>query len=242
MQETFIPYTDHETQLEGYAVHPSQGKHPTVILCHGWRGRDAFICEKTKLIASSGYVGFALDIFGKGILGNSKEENTALKKPFLDDRKLLQNRVLKAFEVVSQLPYVDPDRIAILGFGFGGLCALDLARAGVNLLGAISVYGHFEPPPSSIIKPIKAKVLVLHGYDDPITPQNELRTFEKEMTDAKVDWQAHIYGGTLHAFVTPAANDPGSGILYNPIAAQRAWLAIDNFLGEIFTVAISQHE
>lgn len=234
MQETFVPYADHETQLEGYAAYPSKGKHPAVILCYAWKGRDDFIHEKARLIARRGYVGFALDMYGKGVVGKSKEENSALKKPFLDDRKLLQRRVLKAFEVACELPYVDPSRIAVLGFGFGGICALDLARSGKNLLGAISVYGHFASPPASLIKPIKAKILVLHGYDDPITPQSELLAFEKEMTNAKVDWQAHLYGGTMHAFATPDASDAASGILYNPIAAQRAWLAIENFLDEIF--------
>lgn len=142
---------------------------------------------------------------------------------------------MQEFEVVCELPYADRKQIAVLGFGFGGVCALDLARTGVNLLGAISVYGHFAPPPASLIKPIKAKILVLHGYDDPITPQSELLAFEKEMTCAKVDWQTHLYGGTLHAFATPDARNAASGILYNPVAARRAWLAIENFLEEIFT-------
>src|ERR1700722_8812959 len=161
MPEAFVPYRDLETHLEGFAAYPSQKKQPAVILCHAWKGRDDFICQQAKLAASRGYVGFALDMYGKGVLGKSKEENAALKKPFIEDRKLLQRRVLKAFEIASQLPYVDPDRIAVLGFGFGGVCALDLARSGVNLHGAISVYSHFEPPPAALIKPIKAKILVL---------------------------------------------------------------------------------
>ncbi len=235
MPETFVPYTDHNVQLEGFAAYPSQKKHPAVILCHAWKGRDDFICEKAKLIANWGYVGFALDMYGKGIVGKSKEENAALKQPFLSDRKMLQKRVLAGFDTACKLPYVDPHRIAVLGFGFGGVCALDLARAGVNLLGAISVYGHFSPPPSSLIKPITAKILVLHGYNDPVTPQDELHAFEKEMIDAKADWQAHVYGGAMHAFATPAANDPASGMQYHPLAAQRAWIAIRNFLDEIFS-------
>lgn len=238
MEEAFIPYTDYEVDLEGFASYPSsQNKYPLVILCHAWKGRDDFICEKAKLIASWGYVGFALDIYGKGILGKSKEENEQLKKPFLDNRRLLQQRVVKAFEIASQLPYVDSNRIAVLGFGFGGICALDLARSGVNLLGAISVYGHFTPPPASLIKPIKAKILILHGADDPVTPLSELHAFEKEMSDAKVDWQTHLYGGTMHAFATLGANDPASGILYNPTATRRAWNAIHNFLNEVLKEA-----
>ncbi len=236
MIETFIPYLDHETALEGFVAYPSQKKHPTVILCHAWKGRDDFICEKARLIANWGFTGFALDMYGKDVLGMSKEENAALKKPFLEDRKFLQRRLLKAFEVASQLPYVDSGRIAVLGFGFGGLCALDLARSGVNLLGAISVYGHFESLPVSFAKPIQAKILILHGANDPIVTQNELLAFEQELSNAKVDWQAHVYEGALHAFATPGANDPASGTLYDPIAAKRAEIAIHTFLDEIFII------
>lgn len=236
MEQALVAYTDHGVDLEGFAAYPSPGKHPAVILCHAWKGRDDFICGKAKLVASSGYAGFALDMYGKGILGKSNEENAALKQPFLHDRKLLQQRVLAAFDTVRELPYVDPHRIAALGFGFGGLCALDLARAGVNLAGAISVYGHFDPLPTALAKPIQAKILILHGFNDPIATQDELARFEKEMSDAKVDWQAHVYGNAMHAFATPGANDPMSGILYNAIAAKRAWIAADHFLDEIFQI------
>jgi dienelactone hydrolase len=234
MHKTLIPYSDGTIALEGYAAYPSPNKQATVILCHAWRGRDELICEKAEEIASWGYVGFALDMYGKGVIGKSKEENAALKKPFIDNRHLLQTRVLKAFEVVQTLPYVDADRIAVLGFGFGGTCALDLARSGVNLRGAVSIYGHFVPPPKALIKPIKAKILALHGYNDPIVSQEEFLAFEKEMNEAEVDWQAHVYGNTVHAFATPSANDPASGLLYNPVSAQRAWSAARTFLSEIF--------
>ena len=183
--------------------------------------------------AKQGYVGFALDMYGRGVLGKSKEENAALKKPFIEDRHLLQQRVIKALETASRLPYVDSRRIAVIGFGFGGICALDLARSGADLKGAISVYGHFDPPSHHLVKSIRAKVLVLHGYNDPVAPQEELRRFEKEMNEAKIDWQAHVYGNTMHAFATPGANDPDAGILYNPVAAARAWVVIQNFLAEV---------
>lgn len=141
---------------------------------------------------------------------------------------------MKALDTASHLPYVDSKKIAIIGFGFGGICALDLARSGADLKGAASVYGHFDPPPPPLIQSIRAKILVLHGYLDPIASQEELSRFEKEMNEAKVDWQVHIYGNAMHAFVTPAANDPGRGMLYNPIAAARAWTAIQHFLVEVF--------
>ena len=136
--------------------------------------------------------------------------------------------------MASHLPCVDSKQVAVIGFGFGGTCALDLARSGVDLKGAVSIYGHFDHPPLHLIRSIRAKILVLHGYNDPVAPQEELKRFEKEMNEAKVDWQAHVYGNTMHAFATPEANDPEAGILYNPAAAARAWVAVQNFLGEVF--------
>lgn len=235
MQSELISYVDQGISLEGFAAYPSKEKnHPTVILCHAWSGRDAYICEKAQLMAQWGYVGFALDMYGKGILGNSREQSKALKQPFLEDRQFLQKRLLKALETVYSLPYVDVDRIAVLGFGFGGLCALDFARSGAHLKGVISVYGHFEPPPFPVIQPIKAKVLVLHGYEDRFAPPQDILTFGQEMQNLGVDWQAHLYGNSQHAFTNPAANDPAFGTVYNPITAQRAWDAIQNFLKNIF--------
>jgi dienelactone hydrolase len=233
VQSLSIPYQDEEVKFEGFVAHQAGQKRPLVILCHAWKGRDDFICAKALEIAGWGYVGFALDMYGKNVMGKTKEENAALKRPFIENRQLLQKRVVKAFEVARALPYVDSSRVAALGLGFGGICALDLARSGVDLKGAISVYGHFDPPPAKLIKPIRAKVLAFHGYRDPVTSQEELRRFEKEMSEGNVDWQTHIYGNAMHAFATPGANDPDAGILYHPVAAKRAWIAVQNFLTEV---------
>lgn len=224
MRTETISYKDGDCDLEAFVAYPSEVKPPLVLLCHAWKGRDEFICKKAQDIAQLGYVGFALDMYGKGVLGQSKEENAALKRPFLENRELLQKRVLKAFNVACNLPDIDASRIAVLGYGFGGICALDLAGE-VDLKGAISVYGHFDQ-----VKPIRSKVLILHGYQDTVTPLEELTRFEKEMTG---DWQVHIYGNAMHAFATPEANDPKAGILYNPDAAKRSWIAIVDFLAEI---------
>lgn len=230
-----VAYQDKGVELDGFVAYSSEEKRPLVILCHAWKGKDDFICEKAKAIAEWGYVGFALDMYGKGVLGNSKEENAALKRPFMEDRQRLLNRVITGFEIACKLPYVDSKNVAILGFGFGGVCALDLARSGADLKGAISVYGHFDPPPNYLMQSVKAKILILHGYNDPVSPQSELRSFELEMNKSKIDWQAHIFGDAMHAFATPGANDPPSGILYNSNAATRAWSTIHNFLDEIFS-------
>jgi dienelactone hydrolase len=228
-------YTDHGTALEAFITRPNKPNRPLVILCHAWRGKDPFICEKAELMARWGYVGFALDVYGAGVLGKSKEENAALKKPFLQDRAMLRRRLLKGFEVATALPEVDASRVGVVGFGFGGLCALDLARSGVPLKGAVSVYSHFDAP--QLPKhPMHGKILILHGAQDPVVPLEDLRMFEREMTETRVDWEARLYGSAMHAFATPGVNDPAAGLLYNADAADRVESAIRKFLEEIFGV------
>lgn len=227
------PYSDDTTLLEAFIAHHGNEKRPLVILSHAWSGRDRFIEEKAQQVAEWGYVGFALDMYGKGILGKSKEANAALKKPFLEDRRLLQRRLLKAWDVATKLPYVDQTKVAVVGFGFGGLCALDLARCGVDLKGAVSVYGHFDHPPKEISKPIRGKVLILHGFNDPIVKVDELKSLDQELQG--VDWRAELYGHTLHAFMNPAVNNPRAGLQYHPGSAEQAWNSIGNFLNELFS-------
>jgi dienelactone hydrolase len=231
MHTTLIPYTETATPLEAFVAYPTQERRPLVLLCHSWKGRDSFICDAAKQIASWGYVGFALDVYGKGVLGKTKEENSALKAPFLRNRALLQRRLLKGLEVASALPYVDSSSVAVLGFGFGGLCALDLARTTAALQGAISVYGHFDRPQNLHIGPIKAKVLILHGYNDPIVPPRDLVSLEEELV--QTDWEVRLYGNTLHAFMNSEVNDPDAGLCYNATSAQKAWTAIYDFLAEV---------
>lgn len=235
MKTALIPYADQKTPLEAFVAYPSQENRPLVILCHTWRGRDEFICDKAKQLAELGFVSFALDVYGQGILGNSIEENTALKKPFLEDRALLQQRLQCGIDTARALAHINASRIAVLGYGFGGLCALDLARTQEDLKGAISIYGHFDPLPDHYTHQIKAKVLILHGYNDPISPMRELQAFQHEMDEANIDWQTHLYSNSLHAFANPSANAPALGILYNPLSARRALEEMKRFLIEVLS-------
>lgn len=232
MHTEFISYKEGGQDLEAFVAYPAKEKRPLVILCHSWSGRDDYIMEKAREVAEWGYVGFALDIYGKGVIGKSREENAALKKPFMDDRSKIRSRVTKALEEASELSYVDSSKIAALGFGFGAVSALDLARTGADLKGVITFYGHFDPPPE--VKPIKAKILVLHGIHDRVAGPEELKRFQEAMEREGVDWQMHLFGGTAHAFMNPMANDLVSGVVYNSVSANRAWKLTRHFLNDIF--------
>jgi dienelactone hydrolase len=154
-------------------------------------------------------------------------------QPLVADRSLLQGRMAAALDTLRQQSEVDAARTAAIGFCFGGLCVLDLARTGSDVLGVVSLHGLFNPPGNTAGTKIGAKVMALHGNDDPMVPVEAVIGLEKELTEAGADWQIHVYGGTLHAFTNPQANDPSHGTVYNPVAARRAWVVTYDFLDEV---------
>lgn len=229
-------YTDQDTALQGFLAYDDSISHPlpAVIVAHDWAGRSEFACLKAQQLASMGYVGFALDMYGEARLGNDNTEKSQLMQPLVDNRKLLLQRVLAAFNAVSALDQVDSSKIAAIGYCFGGLCVLDLARSGAKLNGVVSFHGALSAPELNHDQVISAKLLVLHGYDDPMVRPDQVQAFAQEMNEAKVDWQINMYGNAMHAFTNPMANDPGFGTVYDEKADQRSWLAMTNFLQEIF--------
>lgn len=232
-----IDYQDVSTQLEGFLAYNETDKpKPAVLVAHDWSGRREFACKAAERVAGMGYVGFALDMYGKDIFGadSDNERNGALMSPFAKDRALLRQRIKAALNAVRQLPQVDAAKVAAMGYCFGGMCVLELARSGADVQGVISIHGIFSRG-NVTNKKITAKVLCLHGHDDPMVPPEQVLAFETEMTQAEVDWQVHVYGGTMHAFSNPKANNPGFGTVYKEVATNRAYQSIANFLGEVFT-------
>ncbi|MGZ8928520.1 MAG: dienelactone hydrolase family protein [Methylobacter sp.] len=231
-----VAYMDGDVVLEAFFAFDDSlsGRRPAVLINHTWVGRDDFVAEKAKKLAALGYVGFAVDMYGKGVLGSDREENMRLMQPFMADRAMLQQRMKAALATVKLMPWVDDSKIASIGFCFGGLCSLDLARTGVDIKGVVSFHGLLDAPGNTQGNAITAKILVLHGRDDPMNPAEQVLAFEREMTEAGADWQLHTYGHTMHAFTNPLANDPAFGTVYQPSADRRSWIAMQNFLAEIF--------
>jgi len=237
MHTELIEYHDGETQLEAYVAWDDSiaGPRPGVLVAHDWTGRRGFATDKADEMAALGYVGFALDMYGKGVFGSDGdvEGNSALMGPLAGDRTALRARMTSALETLKGLDVVDSLKIGAMGYCFGGMCVLELARAGADVGGVISIHGIFTPGdvPNNAIT---ARVLCLHGQDDPMVPPEQVLDFENEMSAAGADWQMHAYGGTMHAFTNPDANDPGFGAVYNPVADRRATQSIRNFWEEIF--------
>jgi len=236
IQTRTIDYEDGDTVLEGQIAWDDTRNKPApgVMVSHAWAGRSAFEDSKAVELARLGYTGFALNLYGKGVLGSGPEENTALMTPFLDDRPMLQKRLLVSLQAMQNQPEVDESRVAAIGFCFGGLCVLDIARTGVEMAGVVSFHGLFVAPGNTSGNKIKAKILALHGWDDPMGRPDSVVALGEELTAMGADWQLHGYGNTKHAFTNPDANDPELGLAYNASADRRSWIAMQNFLAELF--------
>src|SRR5690554_5774296 len=230
-----IEYRDGDVLLEGELAcdDAASGPRPGVLVAHTWRGRGEFEAGKARALAELGYAGFALDLYGKGVRGGSVEESRALMRPFMEDRGLLARRMQLALECLRAQDEVDPARTAAIGFCFGGLCVLDLARSGADVGGVVGFHGVLKPPGTTSGNRIRAKVLVLHGWDDPLAPPDELVALGRELTAAGADWQIHAFGHTMHGFTNPQANDPAFGTVYQPDADRRSWQLLESFLREV---------
>lgn len=237
VQTRLIDYTDAGVALQGRLAwdDASAGRRPAVMVAHQWGGRDAFVDGRACKLAELGYAGFALDMYGTGRRGDNPEDNARLMKPFMEDRKLLAQRMQAALTAVRQFDVVDPQRVAAIGYCFGGLCALDLARSGAELCAAASFHGLLKPPGHTAGNRIPAKVLVLHGADDPMVSMDDVAALKEELTTAGADWQVHIYGNAKHAFAVPGANNPDLGLAHDANADRRSWTSLLDFLAEALT-------
>ena len=231
-----LDYSDGDTELEAYvAFEAADTQKPLVLIAHDWTGRREYATQAAERIAGMGYVGLALDMYGKGVFGvdGDTDGNAALMGPFAEDRGSLRRRIRAALVAGRNIPQVDPTRVAAMGYCFGGMCVLELARSGADVLGVVSIHGILA---AGEVKneDIKAKVLCLHGHDDPMVPPEQVLAFEAEMTAAGADWQMHVYGSTMHAFTNPAANNPDFGAVYSEMAEERSYQSLENFLAELF--------
>lgn len=229
-------YFHGEQRLEGYVAYDAshQERRPVVLVVHDWSGRNEFACQKADMLAGLGYVGFAVDMYGDARTGDTVEQKTALMQEVTRDRGFLRARIEAALHAAAELDYVDMRQVVVIGFCFGGLCALELARSGANIRGVVSFHGLLDKAPDLDNHPITAKLLILHGYNDPMVSPEQVNVFCDEMTAAGVDWQVHMYGQILHAFTNPAAHDEKLGTVYNARAEYRAIQSMTNFLKELF--------
>lgn len=226
----FHDYQQGGETYEGFLAMPQSTPKGVVLVAHAWGGQSDFERDKAKWLAGLGYAGFAADVYGKGKRGETNEECEALMTPLASNRPELQSRLAHALSVAKEASGVS--KAAAIGFCFGGLSVLDMARTNMGVEGVVSFHGLFGAP-GNTADTITPKVLALHGWDDPMATPDDVMAFSKEMSAAKADWQLHAYGATMHAFTNPAANNPDFGTVYNAEADRRSFAAAADFLNEV---------
>jgi len=232
-----LQYTHGDVILEGYLAYDDTIKEtrPGILVVHDWMGLGPYARMRADQLAELGYVAFAIDMYGKGVRPKNSKEASAKATIYRKDRGLMRSRAKAGLDMLTSQPMVDAKRIAAIGYCFGGGTVLELARSGVNIAGIVSFHGNLDTPNPEDAKSMKAKVLVLHGADDPFVPEKDVAAFQEEMRQAKVDWQIVIYGGAVHSFSNPGSgDDPSIGSAYNEKADRRSWEAMRLFFDELF--------
>jgi dienelactone hydrolase len=228
-----IEYRDGQMQLSGLLfIDPArQGKRPGLFLVHAGAGLDDHAKDHAKSYAELGFVVFACDMYGPGVIGNRERIMATLGEMRSDPAKLCQ-RARAGLDVLGAQPQVD-GRIAAIGYCFGGMTVLQMARTGIDLAAAVSVHGSLATVQAATAGSIKAKILVCHGALDPHVPLPHVTAFVDEMKEAGADWQLIVYGGALHGF-THHSPSPFPGVAYNAAADARSTIAIKDFFTELF--------
>ena len=231
-----VPYKQDDTVLEGYLAYDdaAQGKRPGVMIVHEWWGLNNFAKQAAERLAKLGYVAFAADMYGKGKVTKSPDEARVWATEVKGNTPLMRARAQAGLKVLAQNKLVDPQRLAAMGFCFGGTTVLELAYSGADVRGVVSFHGGLTAPKPEDLKNIKASFLVLHGAEDTHVTAADIAAFEDGMRKAKADWQMVLFGGAVHSFTNPEAtglNIPG--VAYNAKAAARSFKYMELFFQEI---------
>ena len=209
---------------------------PGVLIVPNILGQKEADNVHAENLAKLGYIGLACDVFGQGKRASWGPEMSKYMDELNADRALLRDRLAASLEALRGFGAVDAAKVAAAGYCFGGKCVLDMARAGLPILGGVSFHGVYDRPDYDNVSPITAKLLICHGWDDPIAPPDAMVALARELTESVADWQMHAYGHAGHAFTDvdrkEQANFPGVG--YEERADRRSWQAMADFLRELF--------
>lgn len=236
LKNQFISYQQGDANLEGYLVYDDSftGPRPGVLVVHEWWGLNDYAKMRSVILARLGFVAFAADIYGKGIRPATPQEAGVEAGKYKNDRELFKQRVIAALDVLRQQPNVAKNKLAAIGYCFGGTAVLELARSGADIKGVVSFHGGLSTPTKDEAKNIRAQVLILHGADDPFVPPEEVADFENEMRSGQVKYSLVKYLGAVHGFTNPDNKGAIPGALYNKAADEASWLEMRKFFDRIF--------
>ncbi len=235
MKTQSVAYRDGDAPLTGFLTwdETRSSARPGILVVHGGAGPDDHARERARHLAGLGFVTFACDMYGDGVAGDRERVMARIMELSRDPVRLCQ-RAQAGLDVLASHPQVD-GRLAAVGYCFGGMTVLELARSGIGLAGVVSIHGSLKTSRPAQASAIKTKVLVCHGALDPHVPMVQVNAFIGEMNGAGVDWQLIVYGGAMHGFThRNAAAYTVPGVAYDAFADARSSAAMQNFLDEIF--------
>jgi len=240
--ERVVEYKQGDLTFEGFHVYDDalKGKRPAILVVHQWTGLSDYEKRRCRELAALGYNAFALDIYGKGVRPPAPVESGKEAGKYKGDRKLYRERLKLGLDVLFQDERTDADKVAAIGYCFGGTGVLELVRMqpGIMVKGVVSFHGGLAPAEGMELGhwAVNPRILVLHGAADPYSPESDVAAFRKEMEAAKADYQIVLYGpNVVHSFTQPhAGNDPSKGAAYDADADRRSWRAMKAFFDELF--------
>lgn len=236
-----ISYQVGDVQLTGYLAYDANqtGPRPGVLVVHEWWGHNEYVRTRAHMLAQLGYTAFALDMYGDGKQASHPDDAQKFMMEVLGNAELAQQRFVAAKDLLSNHDSTDNNNIAAIGYCFGGAVVLQMARNGLDLAGVASFHGNLTPVKPAEENAITAKILVLHGADDPFVPAEQVDAFKLEMDAAKANYEFIAYPGAVHAFTNPGATAVGQQfnlpLAYNEAIDEQSWQKMKDFFGEIFT-------
>ena len=235
-----VTYRAGDTALQGYLAYDlkQSGERPGVMVIHEWWGLNDYIKRRAQMLAELGYTALAIDMYGNGKTATHPDEAGALMNEVLNDMDSATARLQAAYDCLQARPQTDANKVAAMGYCFGGAAALHGARIGMNLAGVVSFHGALgsfhKPEPGTV----KARILVCHGAADALIPADDIDAFKQEMDDADADYQFIAYNGALHGFTNPQATENGRKyglpLAYDAEADEQSWQTMQAFFKEIF--------
>ena len=235
-----VEYTAGNITMKGHIAYDDakQGKRPGVLVVHEWWGVNDYAIKRARMLAELGYTGMAIDMFGGGRNTTHPADAQKFTEEVISNAESAKDRFVSALEILKKHKTVDPDRIAAIGYCFGGAVVLEMARQGIDLDGVVSFHGSLGTKSPAKPGVVKAKVLVLHGAADEFVSPQELSGFEQEMKGAGVDYKLLTYPGAKHSFTNPAADEIGKHskmpLAYHAEADKKSWEDMKAFLKQIF--------
>jgi dienelactone hydrolase len=226
--------------MQGYLATDESVKDrkPGVLVVHEWWGLNEYARKRADMLAKLGYTALAVDMYGDGKQAKHADDAKKFSSELMKNFDTAKARFTAALNYLKEQPSVDPERIAAVGYCFGGGVVLNMARQGADLDGVASFHGNLSAVKPATPGSVKAKILVLHGEDDKFVSQEQVEAFKKEMKGAGADLRFLSYPGAMHAFTNPDADKAGKKydlpLAYNKESDRKSWDELKKFLTEIF--------